>query len=350
MNNTKKREIGFNVKIESRKLELKHAWTISRNTSNFKDNVFVTLEKDGILGFGEAAHNVRYGESRASTIDTIKMAIPLLETCNPFDFVATNDSIRQLCEGQTAAKCAIDMALMDWVTKSLNIPLFKYLGLNPQKTPQTSFSIGIDNVELIKQKVQEAGQYPLLKIKLGSENDEQILAAVRSVTNKTLRVDANEAWKDVAIAREKIDWLAENNVEFVEQPMPVHMYAETAKLREKSPLPLFADEAFLSSTDIPKLVGVYDGINIKLDKAGGIQEALKMIHLAHALGLKIMLGCMVSSSLSITAAAHLSPLVDYADLDGNLLIKNDPFQGVNVRDGWLKLPQGNGLGVSAGCF
>jgi len=335
----------FTLTHKTIRLHLKHAWTLSRNTSTYKDNVFVKLEKDGVVGMGEAAHNVRYHETLESTIQTIELARPIIEKCDPWTFVDVGESIQKVCEGQTAAKAALDMALMEWIAKKLGLPFYRFLGLDPKKAPQTTFSIGIDTPEVIKEKVREAEPYPLLKVKMGSTNDEDILQAIRSVTDKPLRVDANEGWKDKELAIRKIEWLAKNGVEIVEQPMPSHMLQETAWVRERSPLPIIADESVKSARDIPTLAQAFDGINIKVDKAGGLQEALRMIWMARSLNMKIMLGCMISSSLSITAAAHLSPLVDYPDLDGNLLIANDPFEGVKVKNGWLILPDGPGFGV-----
>jgi L-Ala-D/L-Glu epimerase len=336
---------GFDLAYQSKRLELKHAWTIARNTSQYKDNVFVRLEKDGVFGLGEAAHNVRYGESLESTIETIKMAAPLLKTCNPWHFVDIQLKIKALRKGQTAAKAALDMAILDWIGKKLRVPLNQFWGLDKQKAPQTTFSIGIDTPEIIRKKIQEAEPYPLLKIKMGKENDKEILETVRSVTDKTLRVDANEGWTDKERAIRKVEWLAENGVDLVEQPMPAEMLEETAWVRERASIPIIADEAVKSAGDIPVLAQAYDGINIKIDKAGGLQESLRMIWMARSLNMKIMLGCMVASSLSITAAAHLSPAIDYPDLDGHLLISNDPFQGVKVKEGWLILPDKPGIGV-----
>ncbi len=336
---------GFKMEIKTKRLDLRHAWTIARNTSTYKEYAFVKLEKDGIFGLGEAAHNVRYGESLESIIATLEKARPILEACDPWKFVEVNQAVQAVCEGQTAAKAAIDIALMDWISKSLEIPLYQFWGLDAGKAPQTTFSIGIDTMEMVKQKVEEAAPYPLLKIKMGKDNDEEILAAVRSVTQKTLRVDANEGWKEKELALRKVEWLASNGVDIVEQPMPAHMLEETAWVKERASIPIIADESVKTSRDIPKLAEAFDGINIKVDKAGGLQESLRMIWMARSLGLKIMLGCMVSSSLSITAAAHLSPLTDYPDLDGHLLLARDPFEGVLVKDGWLILPDRPGLGV-----
>ncbi|MDZ7373472.1 MAG: dipeptide epimerase [candidate division KSB1 bacterium] len=336
---------GFVLRYRPLRLELKHAWTLSRGTSHFKENVFVELECDGVVGLGEAAHNVRYGESLESTQQALEQARPLLERADPWVFVDTQLALRQHIQGQNAAKAALDMAMLDWVGKKLGVPLYRFWGLDPRKAPQTTYSIGIDTPEVIREKVKEAEPYPILKIKMGAGNDEEILRAVRQVTDKPLRVDANEGWRTKEEAIRKIEWLAQHGVEFVEQPMPAAMLEETAWVRERSPLPIIADESVHTASDIPKLAGVFDGVNIKVDKAGGLQEAYRAIWMAKAIGLKTMLGCMIASSLSITAAAHLSPLVDYADLDGHLLIANDPYVGVEVRDGWLILPERPGIGV-----
>jgi L-alanine-DL-glutamate epimerase-like enolase superfamily enzyme len=253
--------------------------------------------------------------------------------------------IYQRIDGQFAAKAAIDIALLDWVTRKVGIPLYRFLGLNPEDTPITTFSIGIDTPEVTRQKVREAKAFPVLKVKVGLQTDEPTIEAVRSVTDKPLRVDANEGWTDKEEAVRKINWLEAQGVQVVEQPMPAAMLEETRWVRSRVHLPLLADEACLSAAAVPKLVDAYDGVNVKLDKCGGILEALRTIEVAKALGMKTMLGCMVSSSVSVTAAAHLSPLVDYADLDGNLLISNDPFKGVEVRNGKLILPTGPGLGL-----
>ncbi|MBL7075149.1 dipeptide epimerase [candidate division KSB1 bacterium] len=338
-------EKGVRLSYKKIRLFLKHTWTIARGSSDFKDNVFVRLEKDGVYGLGEAAPNIRYQETWESTVELIEKARSLLEEGDPWKFGELGHRILAIAEGQTAAKAALDIALMDWVTKKLRVPLYRYLGLDKSKTPLTSFTIGIDTPEVMKAKVKEAEEFPLLKIKVGLKNDEEILGAIRSVTDKPLRVDANEGWKSKEEALEKIRWLEGMGVEFIEQPLPSSMLEETKWLRERVKLPIIADEAVKSARDIPRLATAYDGINIKLMKAGGVQEALRMIAMAKSLGMKIMLGCMIESSVAISAAAHLSPLVDYADLDGNLLISNDPFEGVRTEKGRLILPDRPGLGI-----
>ena len=323
--------------LTTHRLELKHTWTIARGSADYKEYNFVQVEAEGITGIGEAAHNVRYGESLESIRESLTSLQTLLENANFSQFYSLGQSILQWKEGQNAAKAALDIALLDWITKRLKVSLYEYWGLNKSKTPVTSYSIGIDKPEIMQEKIRAAAEFPILKIKLGSDNDEAIMAAVRAATDRVVRVDANEGWKDRQEALEKIQWLAKMNVEFVEQPLPAQHLDD--------PLPLIADEDVKTAKDLPALARAYHGINIKIMKSGGLQEALRMIHVARALGLKIMLGCMIESSLGITAAAHLSPLVDWADLDGNLLIKNDPYRGVRVEQGRLILPEGPGLGV-----
>jgi L-alanine-DL-glutamate epimerase-like enolase superfamily enzyme len=327
-------------------LLLRHTWTISRNSSDFKDNVFVRVERDGLMGWGEAAPNVRYNQSAEQTIAAIEKARPLIEAGDWRQYVDLRTQWERAIPDQSCACAALDIAILDWVGRKLNVPLYRLFGLDADKAPVTTFSIGIDTPEAIKEKVKEAKDFPVLKIKVGTENDAQIVAAVREATDRPLRVDANEGWRDKEQALAKIQWLQRMGVELIEQPLPAVMIEETAWLRERVDIPIIADEAVKRAGDIPKLAGAYDGINIKLMKAGGIQEAMRMIHVARALGLKIMLGCMIESSVAISAAAHISPLVDYADLDGNLLISNDPFLGVGVKNGKLILNDGPGLGIS----
>jgi len=337
---------GMKLSYEIKQLNLRHTWTIARNSSNFKQNVFVKLEKDGIVGIGEAAPNIRYDETPETTIEVIKKAIPLFADADPFEFVQLGYDIQDLCKAQTAGKCALDIALMDWVGKALNVPLYKMWGLDPEKSPLTSFSIGIDTPEVMAQKTREAAPYKILKVKVGKPNDEEFIKAVRSVApDKPIRVDANEGWTDKEVAIRKIEWLVKNGIEFIEQPMPSHMLEETRWLRDRSSVPIIADEAVKSTADIPKLAEAYDGINIKIMKSGGLQEALRMIWLAKSLGMKIMIGCMIESSVAITAAAQLCSLIDYADLDGNLLISNDPYIGATLVDGRVVLNDQPGIGV-----
>jgi len=338
------------AKIETRvaRLMLRHTWTTTMSSSQYREVIQLDYTRDGVTGLGEGAPIVRYKEDARSAQAAINGILDYLTAANPWEFAKLMGEVSRRMEGQYAAKAAIDIALMDWVGRKLGIPLYRYFGLDPRDAPVTTFSIGIDTPEITRQKVREAEAYPVLKIKVGLATDEPTIEAVRSVTKKPLRVDANEGWKDKEEAVRKINWLATQGVEFVEQPMPASMLEETRWVRQRVHLPLIADEACERPADIAKCAGIYDGINVKLDKCGGILEAYKMIQAAKALGMKTMLGCMISSSISVTAAAHLSPLVDYADLDGNLLISNDAHAGVRVENGKLILPDGPGLGLRAG--
>jgi L-alanine-DL-glutamate epimerase-like enolase superfamily enzyme len=332
--------------VSRKRLLLRHPWTISRNSSEFKDNVFVRIEREGVVGWGEAAPNVRYHQTAEQTQAALEKTRSLVEAGDWFQYVDLRERWERAVPEPSCAQAALDMAILDWVGRRLNTPLYRLFGLDARKAPVTTFSIGIDTPEVIRRKVEEAKDFPVLKIKVGTENDARILGAVRDVTDKPLRVDANEGWRDKEQALERIHWLQGMGVELIEQPLPAAMIEETAWLRERVEIPILADEAVKRAGDIPRLAGAYDGINIKLMKAGGLQEAIRMIHVARALGLKIMLGCMIESSVAISAAAHLSPLVDYADLDGSLLISNDPFVGVTVEHGRLILHDRPGLGVS----
>ena len=328
-----------------RRLNLKHSWTTVMSSSQYRDTLFVRYTRDGITGNGEGAPIVRYKEDAEGARTAVESVRGLLTSADPWQFSKVMGEVFERVKGAYAGKAAIDIALMDWVGQKLGVPLYRYFGLDARDAPITTFSIGIDTPEITRQKVREAAAFPVLKIKVGLDSDEATIDAVRSVTDKPLRVDANEGWTDKEVAVRKINWLATKGVEFVEQPMPAHMLDDIRWVHERVHLPLIADESVLHPADIPKLIGVFDGINVKLDKCGGILEAYREIQIAKALGFKTMLGCMVSSSVSVTAAAHLSPLVNYADLDGNLLISNDPFRGVTVQNGKLVLPDRPGLGL-----
>jgi L-alanine-DL-glutamate epimerase-like enolase superfamily enzyme len=325
-------------------LKLKHTFRTARVGSKFEEVVITKIEHDGITGFGEASTSRRYNE----TIDTVKNFLSqiemLISTEDPFHIVDIMPKIESKISGNYSAKASVDIALHDWLGKKIGAPLYKIFGLNKEKTPVTDITIGIDEIDVIKQKVKEAEDFPILKVKQGLKNDYEIIEAIRSVTDKPLRIDANEGWtREEAV--EKIIWLEKQNVEFIEQPLKADDLEGTRWLREHINIPIIADESVKTSKDIPKLAGIFDGINIKLMKSGGISEAIKMIHTARAFGMKVMLGCMVESSVGITSASHLSPLVDYVDLDGAILTENDPFDGVKIIKGKLILPDRPGVGV-----
>ena len=327
------------------RIKLKHTWTTVMSSSDYRDTFHVAYKRDGITGHGEGAPIVRYKESAQSAKDAVDAVRSVLLNGNPAEFSKLIDTTFAKMDGQYAGRAAIDIALMDWVGQKLGVPLYGYFGLDPRDTPTTTFSIGIDNPANTKAKVEEAAQFPVLKVKVGLDSDEATIDAVRAATKKPLRVDANEGWTNKEEAVRKINWLETQGVQFIEQPMPAHMIEETRWVRSKVHLPIIADESCRHASDIPKLADSFDGVNVKLDKSGGMLEAYRMISVARSLGMKVMLGCMISTSVSVTAAAHLSPLVDYADLDGNLLIANDPYNGVQVVNGKLVLPSRPGLGL-----
>jgi L-Ala-D/L-Glu epimerase len=326
-------------------LELLHPFTISRNSKVIKPCVLVQIEHDGILGYGEAAPSERYGETEKTVLSFLQK-VNLNQFVDPFQIEDVLDYLDGIAAANTSAKAAIDLALHDWIGKKLQVPLWKLWGLNKNKTPLTSFTIGIDSLDVIEKKIKEAEQYPILKVKVGVADDEKIIKTIRAMTDKIIRVDANEGWKFKEQALDKILWLEEQLIEFVEQPLPANQLDDTAWIRQQVHVPLVADESVKCLQDIPKLQGAFDGINIKLMKCSGLRQAIRMIHAARATNMKVMLGCMIESSVAVSAAAQLSPLVDYADLDGNLLISNDPFDGIHVDHGKLILNDNFGLGVS----
>ncbi len=325
-------------------LRLRHTFRLARGDSDARQNLVVELEHEGLVGLGEAAPIARYGQDQASAARAVETMVERLNerAINPRHFATAAQSVA--VEGQPSATAAFDMALRDLAGKRLGAPLYELLGLDPTATPVTSFTIGMDDPETVVAKVREASRFAVLKVKMGSAGDRKVIEAVRSVSDQPLRVDANEGWT-LGEAGAHLAWLADKGVELVEQPLPAGRIEEMRQLRAMSPLPLFADESVGVAADIPKLAGAFDGINIKLMKCGGIGEALRMIATARAHGMQVMVGCMIESSLAITAAAHLAPLIDYADLDGNLLCVNDPFAGATVEGGRLVLPSGPGLGV-----
>jgi len=324
-------------------LKLTTPFRIARGVQYTSHNVIVEVRYNEYTGYGEAAPSGYYGESVETVLACVAMFAGNLGD-DPFIIEDIMHNLDKIIRLHPSAKAAVEMALYDILGKVLNVPLYKLLGLNPAHTPHTSFTIGIDTPTEMAKKALLAQDYPILKIKVGTRHDLEIIKAIRDVTNAVLRVDANAGWTPKE-AIKNIQAMLPYNIEFVEQPTPAHDLAGLKLIRENVPLPIIADESCVTVEDIPRIAECVDGINIKLTKCGGISHALKMIHVARSHNLRIMLGCMIESSLGITAAAHLTPLVDYADLDGNLLIENDPFKGVTVDHGKLVLPDTLGLGV-----
>jgi L-alanine-DL-glutamate epimerase-like enolase superfamily enzyme len=327
----------------------KHPFVIARGGSSEYRVVRVTVtDTDGAEGWGEAAPNRFYGESVESVVAALGRFAPLLETADPWVLEDVEATMNAALGRNGSVKSAVSAALHDLAGKRLGIPLYRLWGLDASKAPRSSFTIAIaaSSAE-IDQRVKEASAYSVLKIKLGTDRDTEIIRAVRrAAPTKTLRVDANGAWTPKHALR-MIEVLNESGVEFVEQPVAAGDIDGLRYVRERSKLPVIADESCVTSADIPRLVGAADGINIKLSKCGGLREALRMIAAARTHGLLIMAGCMVETSLGVTAAAHFSPLVDFADLDGAALLRDDPYEGATIQGGVIQLPAGPGLGVSA---
>lgn len=326
--------------------ELRHAFTIATASRTSTPGMLVEVEHDGVVGYGEASMPPYLGETQASAAAFLAR-VDLGRFPDPFQLGEILPAIDALAPGNTAAKAAVDIALHDWIGKKLGAPWHRIWGLDPTKAPVTSFTIGIDTPEVVRQKTREAAPYKIIKVKLGRDpaTDRALIDAIREVTDRPITVDANQGWPDRAEALRMIEWLATRGVIFIEQPVPKENPADTAWLRERSPLPLIADESVQRLPDVNRALGVFDGINIKLMKCTGLREAHEMITVARALGLKVMLGCMTETSCAISAAAQLSPLVDWADLDGALLIKNDIFLGTTVVDGKITLNDLPGIGV-----
>lgn len=334
-------------------LTTKHVFGISRSASQVFRNVLVTMRAGGLEGFGEAAPSEFYGEDQGSSLRALEtMKVELAKNLQLLAHGAgrglshqtVNEILDVAEEPCAAARAAVDMALYDILGKELSAPLWRILSLDPSRTPITSFTIGLDKIDVMLDKVEEARDFPLLKIKLNTGSDVDVIAAIRERTAQRIRVDANCAWTP-GEAVGVINKLEALGVEMVEQPVAREDLDGLKYISDRVDVPVFADESCMISSDIPALAGRVDGVNIKLMKCGGITEALRMIHTARAHGLKVMIGCMIESSIAVTAAAQLTPLVDAADLDGALLLKDDPFTGMTVRDGKIVLPDGPGLGV-----
>lgn len=334
----------LNLSFSPYELKLRHAFNLARYSRTTTPDVQVQIEYDGIVGYGEASMPPYLGES-VESVTKFLSSLDLSQFTDPFRLEDILHYVDSVAPNNRAAKASVDIALHDLLGKIMGQPWYKIWGLNPEKAPNTSFTIGIDKEEVVRQKVKEASPYKVLKVKMGLDNDKETVEVIRSMTDVPLCVDANQGWKSKEEALEMCNWLKERGCIFVEQPFDKTWIDETAWLRERSPLPIIADEAFQRLPDILRFKGVYDGINIKLMKSTGLHEAYQMVTLARALGMKVMVGCMTETSCAVTAAANLAPLVDYADLDGNLLIENDKFSGMTVENGKVTLHDIPGIGI-----
>ena len=347
------KSVNFNVNGKARmhlsfepyELKLKHVFTVSSFSRSTTPDVQVRIDYDGYTGYGEASMPPYLGQTVESVCSFLKK-VDLEQFPDPFCIDDILTYIDSLSDGDSAAKAAVDIALHDLVGKIIDAPWHRMLGLNPEKTPNTTYTIGIDTDEMVKLKTREvAGQFKILKVKLGTPRDREMIRAIREVSDLPIAVDVNQGWKNKKKALDEIFWLKEQGIVMVEQPMPKEMLDANAWLTERSPLPTFADEAIQRLKDIPAVKGAYTGINIKLMKCTGMREAWKMMNYARAEGMRVMIGCMTETSCAIAAAAQLSPAVDFADLDGNLLIANDIFRGTTVVDGKITLNQLPGIGI-----
>lgn len=326
--------------------QMRHVFTIANSSRTTTPIVLTQIKYDGYTGYGEAAMPPYLGETQASVIEFLKK-VDLSKFSSPFLIEDIMKYVDAIAINNTAAKAAVDIALHDLVGKIIGQPWWKIWGFDPTTCPNTSFTVGLDTEDVVKEKTKEASPYKVIKVKLGRDEatDKMMVNTIRSVTDTVICVDANQGWKDKNYALEMINWLNERNVNMIEQPMPKLMLDQTAWLTERSPLPIIADEACQRLSDIKKLHGAYTGINIKLMKCTGLREAREMVSLAQSLDMKLMVGCMTETSCAISAAAQIAPKTEWADLDGNLLISNDCYKGMTIVDGKITLSQAPGIGI-----
>lgn len=336
---------GIRLTFRPYELHLRHPFNLAKSSRTTTPDVQLTLEFEGFTGYGEASMPPYLGESVKSVCDFLGK-VNLSQFSDPFRMEEILEYVDSIAPGNNAAKAAVDIALHDLTGKIMRKPWYAVWGLSPEKTPDTSFTIGIDTEEKVRMKMSEAAPYNVLKVKMGLDRDRETIEIIRSITDRPICVDVNQGWNSKEHALEMCHWLAERNCLFVEQPLPQDRRDDTAWLRERSPLPIIADEAVKRLSDIKDCTGVYDGINIKLMKSTGMREAHLMAQAARMLGMKVMIGCMTETSCAVSAAAQLSPLADWADLDGNLLITNDCFRGITIHDGKIFLPEACGIGVT----
>ena len=336
---------GLKLSFYPYELQLRHTFTVSSYSRKTTPGVQVCIEYEGVTGYGEASMPPYLGQS-VETVTAFLSKVNLEQFKDPFQIETILAYIDSLSPGDGAAKAAIDIALHDLTGKLIGLPWWRIWGLDAAKAPDTTFTIGIDTPEVVREKTREcADRFNILKVKVGLDNDKEMISTIREITDLPLAVDANQGWKDKEKALDEIFWLYENGVVMVEQPMANERMDDNAWITERSPIPVFADEAIQRLADIPSIKGAYHGINIKLMKCTGMREAWKMVNYARAEGMKVMVGCMTETSCAVSAAAQLSPAVDFADLDGNLLITNDLYKGMEVVNGRVTLSDLPGIGV-----
>lgn len=328
------------------RLKTRYPFVIARGGYAAHENVVVRIvDKDGVEGLGEAAPNRYYGESVATVLAALEQFAPVLGSADSWSLDAIEASLNRTLRGNNSAKGAISSALHDIMGKRLDVPVHRLWGLDPADAGESSYTIGIADNDGLRQRIADAGQYPILKVKLGTDRDMEIIRVVRDAApGKRIRVDANAAWTPSHALR-MIDFLADQEIEFVEQPVAQHDIDGLRFVRSRSKLPIIADESCLVSTDVPRLAGAVDGVNLKLAKCGSLREALRIIHTARAFGMTVMAGCMIESSLGISAIAQLAPLLDHADFDGAALLADDPFEGATIERGKIRLTDSPGIGA-----
>ncbi|WP_158055836.1 dipeptide epimerase [Halorussus halophilus] len=343
--------MSLDTAFERLSLPLENAFTISRGTQETAENVVVRISDDeGNTGVGAAAPSSHYGET-AATVETVMPDLLKVveEVGDPHQLERIERRMHETIERNPAARTAVSIALHDLACKQLGVPLYRYWGLDPEQTLETSFTIGIDTKERIAEKTQDAVEegYGILKVKVGTDRDEEIVETVReNAPDATIRVDANEAWSPREAVR-KIDQLEELGVEFVEQPVEAGNPEGMRFVRERAALPIAADESCITLSDIPEVAEIADIANLKLMKCGGLLEAKRMVHAARAHGLEVMLGCMVETNAAIAASAQFAPLLDYADVDGALLLAEDDYEGVPMPNGEIDLAGMDRAGTGA---
>ena len=331
-------------------LQLRHTFTVATSSRTTTQGVQVEIEYEGLVGYGEASMPP-YLQKELGTLESVQAFLKRVQDIigefdDPFKLEEILARIDSMSESDAAAKAAVDIALHDLVGKMLGAPWYKIWGFDAAKAPSTTFTIGIDTPDVVRAKTKEcAEKFNILKVKLGRDNDKEKIETIRSVTNLPIAIDANQGWKDKKYAIDMIHWLNERGIVMIEQPMPKTQIDDIAWVTEHSPLPVFADESIQRLKDVAAQKGIFTGINIKLMKCTGMREAWKMLNLARAMDMKVMIGCMTETSCACSAAAQLSPAVDFADLDGNLLIANDRFRGMEVVNGKITIPDLPGIGV-----